>query len=153
MRSLSAADLLSVWDAGHARAPVERALLLLEAGWPESGRPALAALTVGERDARLLALREQVFGPALASLSACPQCREPLEQTFTVDDLRVEDARGGSEPLTIVVEHLAIEFRIPTSEDLSAIAPCDDLRLARTRLVQRCVVSVSDGGTPAALPA
>ena len=50
MAPLSNDDLLAVWDRGHARNPVERAVLLLSAGYPGTSLPALAELGVGELD-------------------------------------------------------------------------------------------------------
>ena len=89
MRALSAAELLYVWEQGLAQSPVKRALMLLTAACPETPVEALANLRIGERDARLLTLREWAFGSQLVSVANCPNCRERVELTFNTADLRV----------------------------------------------------------------
>src|SRR5215204_6554358 len=89
MRSLSAYDLLRVWEAGEDQHPLDRALTLLAAACPELTWDELAALSVGQRDARLLALRERTSGPRLNGFAECPQCLERLEFDVAVADLRV----------------------------------------------------------------
>ena len=62
---ISAAKLLQVWERGQLQAPVEKALTLLAAAYPDATRESLATLSIGERDSGLLSLREQLFGVAL----------------------------------------------------------------------------------------
>ena len=58
----------------------------------------LLELSVGERDALLLAAREQTFGDDLAALARCPACAELLEFSTRTADLRAgpafEDGRS-----------------------------------------------------------
>ena len=67
MRALSAPELLSVWERGQAQPPVQRTLTLLAAACPGILPDALAELSIGQRDARLLTLREWTFGPQLVT--------------------------------------------------------------------------------------
>ncbi|HRC75716.1 MAG TPA: hypothetical protein PLO33_08555, partial [Kouleothrix sp.] len=60
---LSARDIVRAWDWGQDKHPVDRALALLALACPDLSYDALADLTVGQRDGRLLALREQALGP------------------------------------------------------------------------------------------
>src|SRR5690349_3641288 len=89
MRPLSAAELLNVWEWGQGRTPIQQALLLLAAACPETAPDALAALPIGQRDARLLTLREWLFGTEIASVALCPQCGERLDLSFTTGDIQV----------------------------------------------------------------
>ena len=75
MRPLSVTELLAAWERGLDVPPTERALTLLAACSTEAP-DALARLSIGRRDARLLALRELTFGAQLTSLAACPACGE-----------------------------------------------------------------------------
>src|SRR5512136_680530 len=88
MRALSASELLSVWERGLAQSPVERALTLLVAANPESAPDDMARLSIGQRDAQLLTLREWMFGSQLVSLANCQECGEQLELAFDVSDIR-----------------------------------------------------------------
>ena len=92
MRTLSASELLDAWERGVAQHPLERALTLLAAARPEMTPEALAALSVGCRDADLFSLRELTFGPHLVSVTDCPQCAERLELELDVSELRAPAA-------------------------------------------------------------
>jgi hypothetical protein len=143
MRALSATDLLTLWEEGQGRSPVERALLLLEGAYPELGAEALALLSIGQRDARLLAMRERLFGPTLASQSTCPECGESLEQTFTVEDIRIPAAAESPALLSVDIDEDVVSFRLPNSQDLAALTPFEDVHVARARLVARCLLATS----------
>ena len=60
--SITAAELLNVWEAGHSSTSTRRAVLLLAAMYPEARQDALASLSIGRRDAELLRLREMLWG-------------------------------------------------------------------------------------------
>ena len=88
---LSAAELLSAWERAAGQPPVHQALALLEAACPERSPDELAALSIGERDGRLLTLRERLFGAGMTSVAVCPRCRQTVETTFDVADIRADD--------------------------------------------------------------
>jgi hypothetical protein len=147
MRPLSAHDLLRVWEVGEGQHPVDRALTLLAAGCPELTRDELAALSIGQRDARLLTLRERTCGPRMYGFAACPKCAERLEFDVAVVDLRVDaEPDEGEGAWELVAEDLVLRFRLPNSQDLAAAAGCQDISTARELLVQRCVLQASRDG-------
>lgn len=152
MRALSAIELLNVWDTGWDKSPAERALALLVAACPDETSNALAHLSVGERDSRLLTLREYTFGPQLNALTACPNCGERLELALQVSDLRpdtpgAEGGRTANEPLRVKIESYVVSFRLPDSTDLLAASKASDTDQARQVLLDRCLVSIEhDGG-------
>ena len=86
MRSLSASQLMDVWERAANQHPVDRALTLLAACCEES-RTELAALSIGQRDARLLEACDRLFGPSLEAFAQCPQCGERLEYSLSTRDL------------------------------------------------------------------
>lgn len=141
---ISAAKLLQVWERGQLQAPVEKALTLLAAAYPDATREKLAALTIGERDTGLLSLREQLFGAQLSSLTDCPACGEQLELNFNVADLR---ASSSSPDLSLHLSHSGyeLELRVPTSLDLLQLTDCTTVAEMRGRLFERCVVRIVGG--------
>jgi hypothetical protein len=149
MRPLSAHDLLKVWEVGEDQSPVDRALTILAAACPEMTRDELAALSVGQRDARLLGLRERTSGPKLNCFAECPQCAERLEFDVAIADLRVA-AEPDEGTWELVAENFVLGFRLPDSRDLAAAAGCRDQSAARDLLVQRCVLHASRDGVPIA---
>jgi hypothetical protein len=141
MRALSTAELLHIWEWGLTQPPAERALMLLAAASPDVPQPMLASLSIGQRDAQLLTLREWTFGPQLASLATCPGCGELLEQTLSVEDIRLPRDVEPSEVLSVKVESYEVRFRLPNSLDLAAIADHKDLGASRHRLLERCLLA------------
>lgn len=139
MRTPDAAELLAAWEEGAGLRPVERALLLLGLTQPGHSPAALAGLSIGERDARLLTLREALFGPRLYCTAACPGCGERLEFDFEVGDvLPPSPARLAGESGVESGEY-RVSFRLPTSADLLAVAEAGDADAARRLLLSRCV--------------
>ncbi len=163
MHPLSARELLEVWEVGETQHPVDRALTLLAAAHPDRSRGDLAELSLGERDARLLALRESLFGSALVCVMTCPRCQERLELSLSTAELRAlsrqceepggDPARGVSD---LTCGSYAIRLRLPTSKDLVAASRAEDLAHGRRLLAERCVEEATCDGSPVgfdALPA
>jgi hypothetical protein len=146
MRGLSSAALLDAWDRALGLGPLQRALTLLCAARADS-LEAVAELTVGERDAQLLTLRERTFGPHLTGVCECPACGERLEFTFDVADIRAEPEIGSDE-LAVSTGEFQAHFRLPNSLDLAAIADGADVAEARQLLLARCLVAAHRGGRP-----
>jgi hypothetical protein len=145
MRAMSAAELLDAWERGLAQPPLERALTLLAAAG--GGEPsALTRLSIGQRDARLLALREQTFGRRLVGLSECPACGERLEMTCDVADLRTGEVPEGDETFTLAAGGYDVEFRLPDTLDLSKLPPDGSGEHLRSMLLDSCIVSARRGG-------
>jgi hypothetical protein len=159
MISLSEQDILQVWETGLRQHPVDRALSILAMALPEVPRDELLALSAGQRDTHLLAVRERTFGSQLAGFAECPACQERLEFVLDVGDIRVvpeiEDGTGGATRnvtegainraptqgvYEVTIEGYDLRFRLPNSIDLAQIARCGDVDAARNVLVQRCIV-------------
>jgi hypothetical protein len=152
MRRLSAHDVLHVWERAQDQHPVDRALTLLATACPDITRDELASLTVGQRDARLLTLRERTFGAELDGLAKCPNCAEHLQITLAVPDIRVvAEHDEGEEPMELSTNGLRLRFRLPNSWDIAAAAGCEDTGTARRLLLQRCLIHASRDGAPAPL--
>lgn len=138
MRPLSSAELLDAWEQGLSEPASRRAVALLASACPEVSDETVAAWSIGERDSRLLTLREWAFGSQLLSVANCSACGERLEWTAKASDLRV----AGQEPpaeLSLEVGQYRVGFRLPNSGDLASIADCDDPAAARTILLARCI--------------
>jgi hypothetical protein len=147
MYALSASELLSLWERGLPQHGVERALMLLCATSPETSPEALAQLSIGARDARLLRLHERTFGPRLMSIAACPQCSERLEFNFSVEEIAVGPENGEQSRFSLSVGGYEVQFRLPDSLDLLAIASGADIAHAERFLLARCLLSARlEGG-------
>ena len=145
MRALSTRELLDVWERGLTRQPERWALLLLEVACPDSTPEELERLSVGERDARLLTLREWAFGGGFNSLANCPACAEQLELSFEAEDVRAP-APSATGPFRLSVGGHELEFRLPDSLDLLAVSAHAEVDDARRELFERCLAFASNGG-------
>lgn len=142
MRTPSAVELLHVWEIGLAQHPIHFGLALLALAWPETPTPDFARVSIGQRDAALLTLREQLFGTRLNSIARCPQCGEQLELSFQVDQVRAPIPQQAAQPLQVQMDEYTVSFRSPNSGDLLAIAGVDEPAAARQQLLQRCLIAV-----------
>src|SRR5882724_3034431 len=118
MRNLSVAELLTAWEHALGQSPVQQALVLLAVVYPERSLEQLAQFSIGQRDACLLTLREQLFSSQLNSVTACPQCQQRIELAFNVPDLRVEASMTepiapAGEAMTLTMEGYRVDFRLP----------------------------------------
>jgi hypothetical protein len=145
MRALSASELLAVWDRGLGQPLAGRAVLLLAAACPDMSLDALAQLSLGQRDARLLELRQWLFGTQLVSVAVCAQCRERLELTFDVADIRTAEMPASSGSV-LQTDGYEVRFRVPNSDDLIAIAVTQDIDAMRQLLLARCTLDVRCNG-------
>jgi hypothetical protein len=151
VRALSARDVLLVWEAGRERHPVDRALLLLAAALPRYTRDELAALSVGQRDALLLTLRERTLGETLRCFVRCPGCGGSMEFESRVSELRVMDPFAPVErEHALQADGFSLRFRLLDSRDLAQVAGLPEPALARRALLERCVVQARRDGEPVA---
>ena len=142
MRALSTAELLTVWELGTAQSAAQRALILLAAAEAESP----AQLTLGQRDACLLELRESVFGSRLTSLANCPACREGLEFEIETRDLHQSAPSEIPQAINLTSGDFAVHFRLPTSRDLAALDPGAEVETNRQNLLGRCLLQAQRAG-------
>jgi hypothetical protein len=155
MRAVDTHSWLAVWDAGHSQRPERWALTALAQAEPGADINELAELSVGQRDARLLALRCQLFGSRLALVENCPGCGEDLEVELDALELLLPVAEIPDVDLVLRGAGCRVCFRLPNSRDLIAAAECGDLLQAQALLVERCVTSAHQGDdaiAAAALP-
>jgi uncharacterized protein (UPF0212 family) len=134
-----------VWEYGKGRPLIHRALTLLSASDPETPMEELIKLSIGQRDARLLILREWTFGSTLRGIESCPGCGERLELTFTVKDILVDPI---TEQTELITSHggYEVRFRLPNSEDLTSIADHKDIIAARQHMLKSCILTVHHNG-------
>jgi len=147
MRALSASELLRVWERGLGDGPIRRALGLLSAARPETDIAVIEGLTIGQRDALLLRLREWTFGPELTGTSLCCQCRERIELTFASDDL---PAAGPPANAHVAMSGYELQLRPPNSSDIAAVSD-QDLPRARLHLLERCLLTAQYRGSPVSI--
>lgn len=139
MRPLLAKDVLSVWERGQGKYPLEQALLVLSQACEEDWH-SLVRLSLAERDARLWHLREMTFGTDLNSVATCPNCGENLEFSLDSRILAVEPVKEQ----TLEHEGFQIHYALPSSLGLAQVLHLEDDE-AEEKLLQHCVKEVHKG--------
>jgi hypothetical protein len=147
MRPLTAAGLLHVWERGQGQHPFDRAVTLLAAGLPDQSVAAVAALTIGQRDAALFALREQSLGGQLQAFAECPACKAELTFTLRTEDLKNSASADGPAGLgSVRRDGISVTFRLPSSLDFAGLPTTSDARAIRDWLGRRCVLEAERDG-------
>lgn len=148
MKPPTAVELLAVWEQGAAQRPIDRALTVLSMAYPEDSFAQLAAMSIGQRDAGLLAVHESLFGPSLPCYTECPACGAPLQFTLDVRDFPspVKNPVKNDDAWQIVSCDLRLRFRAPNSWDLADAARRPDAASARELLLDRCVLEAERNG-------
>jgi hypothetical protein len=138
MQPFSPEELLAVWEMGWPQHPLDRALTILAAVTPGMTRDALADLSIGERDTRLLQLRTVSFGSHAEGFAECPECAERVEFPFDTANFVQPNALTASAQ---EIEIHGMRFRLPTSRDLAEVVKAPDSATALRLLVERCIRS------------
>ncbi|MEM1130363.1 MAG: hypothetical protein AAGH83_07545 [Pseudomonadota bacterium] len=131
---LDTAAILSAWQTGQGRAPLDRALALLWA----AGTDGAADLTLAERDRHLLQVHRATFGGRLDLVCDCPECGETLE--VSLEAAALAEALELPAPVPLPDGQA---LRDPTSRDLAAVLDAADATAAlRHRLTGGATLSV-----------
>jgi len=152
MRRLSAEDIVRVWEYGFNRNPVERYLALLAPAFPEMDRSTLGTLTIGNRDLRLLALKERLSGTELKGVARCPKCATELAFALKTTDIRQGDYNQEMPPyFRENLEGFQLVYRLPNSFDQLTMMGAGDPDIAGRILLQRIIHSAEYGNNAIAV--
>lgn len=137
---LSDGQLLQVWEQGFGRTSSERALIMLAACEPDRQPTELCEWSVGERDRRLLQLRQQLFGNQASMTTQCEGCKQPIEFSLALDDL-ILDQPATTGTLSAELDEWRTTFRVPSAGDMIAIQTVP-AAARRKDLMKRCILAI-----------
>jgi hypothetical protein len=150
MRTLSGEALLATWERGSAETPPSRALAMLLAGCPALADAEAATLPLAMRDAALLALHANGFGPKLSAFVACDACGERLEFVLQAADIAATLQAAEADD-TMTLDGVTLRLRMANTLDIAAAATAPDLEVARDVLLARCTEGMDPAGLSVAL--
>jgi hypothetical protein len=148
MKALSTSELFCIWEEGINEPLLQKTLRLLTKACSVSDDRETGRLSIGERDARLLQLREWMFGPRLRNMMNCPNCAETIEWETNTRDLQLQTVQPGLSVKTFHLEKDAFEvnFRLPDSHDMSKAISDAEYRADPTKLLSDCILDISANG-------
>ena len=145
LRPLRGELLITAWEKGSQQSQPMRALALLAEGCGLDEREAVA-LSIPERDAALLALRQCSFGNALHGFATCLACAERLEFTLSADDIIDRFDAAAQSAGSTEYGPWSLHCRFATTADIAAAVAEPDLAAARQVLLARCVAATHTDG-------
>lgn len=142
------AALLELWESALPLGAAARERLLGQAAGADG------SASLGERQAALLRLREQLFGRAMALRANCPQCEAALDFEIDCARLHALAPQAGDAAAAAGVVHelqigaLQLRFRAALADDVEAARrdAGDDVGAFARCLFERCIVEAVDGG-------
>src|SRR5262249_461923 len=124
---------------------------------PDTPSDQLARLPIGQRDSRLLRLRELTFGPRLNGVAQCPRCFAQLELAFDAAEaggaLAIQHPGPQPQTFTPPIHSAEVGFRLPNRLDVAAIAFERNVSRARRLLLERCVIAITHSGSTSSIDA
>lgn len=148
MKPLTAAQLLAIWERGLNRPLLQKTLNLLTLACPEMDADTVAKLSIGERDARLLLLREWMFGSCLKNMAVCHQCSERLEWETNIRDIRLQSLQlhHSSREFNLELDDYFVRFRLPNSLDIAAVIANGAEQPDPTKILVDCILDTRCNG-------
>lgn len=149
LRPLSAHDQIEFLDWDAARVSVASKVTTMLAKFGALPEPEAAHLTVGQREAILLQLRQATFGDRMACVLQCPEpeCSEKMDLDLMVRDLLMPQMDETSNVHEVTFDGYHVRFRLPEGADQEAVASLaqtDDTQAVFV-LLKRCVLEVEHG--------
>src|SRR5712691_6565880 len=140
MQTLSAHNVLDLWERVSTCPPVERGLQILASANPDTSPSQPGALTIGECEERLLTLHEAMFGSRLNGFAECPRCGMALELEVNIPELRASLSTTSPSEL-LECRGYEVRFRLLCGADLVDASRGRNVSDAHALLLERAIVS------------
>lgn len=108
---------------------------------PSHNLSQIAKMPIGERDARLLEIREELFGPVFNNATNCPQCKKKMEWEMTVDAIRLKPNLSpiNAELYSLEYDGNLIQFRLPNTTDIMEVMALEKGVSKEEVLLKKCI--------------
>lgn len=141
MRALPGSEVLSLWERGAGRHPLDRSALLAAAARPDWPAEEIADLPLGTVNASLLKLRMACFGARIDGHADCPRCGQRLSLLLDARELLAGVPDHDDPGQACEAEVAGLRVRAPTLRDLAAVANEVDAARAARELLARCTLA------------
>lgn len=142
MQQVTGLDLLNFWEQSMNHTLIRRAIDLLCLVYHGKKEEEIASLSIGERDAMLLLLREWLFGPRLQNIAECPICSERIEWKTDIQDIQLQLPKPDNPPGEYLLEKdgYNILFRLPNSNDIADVIADNENRRKPEKLLEKLIL-------------
>ena len=139
MHALADSTLMSLWERGASRHPLDRSVLLAAAARPDWPASDIADLPLGMVNTSLLRLRSATFGPTLHGHADCMQCGQRLAFSMEVKQMLPTgtDNNGAQHEADVA----GLRVRAPSLRDLALVAAKADAKQAARVLLASCTLA------------
>ncbi len=145
LNNISDKDLLSIWEFGLNHSLIETNLYLISCAYSEYNSHQIAFFSIGERDARLLHIREKLFGTVFQNTSNCTACGQKMEWETPIDVLKLQTIKNEVRvtPIDLVHNEQQISFRLPNSFDIIETINQSNNEGQVDQLIQKCIIDTN----------
>ena len=145
MHNLTDQDLFSIWEKALDQPALAKSLMILGPAYPDSSFNDLASLSIGERDARLLDIREQLFGSTLQNEAECPACNKKVEWQTPIKAFKLQafGLDNSNQSLELTYDDHTFQFRLPNTTDLLSLAKGLNVVSQADEIIQKCITDTS----------
>ena len=145
MQHLSDRSLLLLWEQGLSQSLIEKSLRLIVHTFPGLDIQTAAALSIGDRDARLLRIRKALFFFFLQNATHCPACGEKIEWEMPVSGLELQTIQPAAErpQLEFQYQNKELVMRLPNTMDVLEAIELESPEEQSNSLLQRCILRSS----------
>lgn len=142
MKRIAESDLLAAWERGIDRPLIEKNLHFLTVVYPEMSPSELWSMPIGDRDARLLNLRERLFGSTLRNAGVCPECNLKIEWEVALNILKLQPIQTDNlfQPILVKFNGGQVTFRRLNSLDLLDLSTYSDREKGINTLIRKCII-------------
>jgi len=145
LKPLTATEVLQVWEESSGQPLIDKSIRLLAKACSVSNPDQLFHLSIGDRDARLLRIREWMFGYTLRNKVNCPKCAETIEWETNTRDLHL---KSYSQDLSVKKFYLesndySVQFRLPDSLDLFEITKEPKSEDSGKKMISNCILTIT----------
>jgi hypothetical protein len=148
VRVPTARELFDLWERGRHAPPGGLTPYVLAVACTDRTLGELDELSLGRRDALLMTLHERLFGPRIAAVAMCGACHERLDTIVSLAELRSAVAEDSPAVVEVEADGYDVEARVPTGQDLEALASSASVEEGVRRLLARCVQAAHYEGRP-----
>lgn len=148
MRSLTTAELLQTWEDGLGQSLLEKTIRLLGRACAVEDYALLCKMSIGERDARLLQIREWMFGNRLKNMAGCPNCKALTEWETNTRDLYLQQIPPAPAVRTFSMEKegYTVLFRLPDTNDVARALTDISRRNDPEKILADCLLESNKDG-------